>query len=366
MSMAYGVKFRATMVFGLPALSHSLENFRLVVFRTVAEKLSFTQAAEVLRLTQPAVTAQIKALEDDLSLRLFERTGGRIAITPAGEVLARYAKDVERLSEEALRQLSELTGEQRGRLRLGASTTIAQYVLPQLLVRFLRLHPRVEVSVSSLNTQEVVAGLLEHRTVLGLIEGPPGTSDLKTEDFLEDEIVVVVAAGHPWVKRRQKATLADLASQPLVMREPGSGTRRVVEDALRKIGLAPRDLRVALELDSTEGIKSAVEAGLGVGLVSRWALRNKGPEGVAVVPIEGLQISRMLQFVYPHGPELEGVAGAFLRLAREFRDQRAKPRSQPAEKKSRHHKPGDAKMDSFVFPKPYQAGRPPRSPARPA
>jgi DNA-binding transcriptional LysR family regulator len=100
----------------------------------------------------------------------------------------------------------------------------------------------------------------------------------------------------------------------------------VVEDALRKIGLAPRDLRVALELDSTEGIKSAVEAGLGVGLVSRWALRNKGPEGVKVVPIEGLQISRMLQFVYPHGPELEGVAGAFLRLAREFRDQRVGPR----------------------------------------
>src|SRR5215472_9734731 len=240
-------------------MSHSLESFRVVVFRTVAEKLNFTQAAEVLRLTQPAVTSQIKALEDDLGVRLFERTSGRIAITPAGEVLLHYAREVARLSEDALVHISAMSGEQRGKLRLGASTTIAQYVLPQLLVHFLQIHPRVEVSVTSLNTQEVVAGLLEHRTVLGLIEGPPGTSDLKTEDFLEDEIVVIAAAGHPWVQQRQKPSLADLAAQPLVMREPGSGTRRVVEDALRKVGLSPRDLHVALELDSTEGIKSAVE-----------------------------------------------------------------------------------------------------------
>ena len=303
-------------------MTHSLENFRLVVFRTVVEKLSFTQAAEVLRLTQPAVTSNIKALEDDLGVRLFERTGGRITVTAAGEVLARHAKEVERLANDALLRISAMSGEQRGKMRLGASTTIAQYVLPQLLVRFLREHPRVEVSVSSQNTQEVVAGLLEHRTILGLIEGPPGTSDLKTEDFLEDEIVVIAAADHPWIRKRQQPGLADLGMQPLVMREPGSGTRRVVEDALRKVGLAPRDLHVALELDSTEGIKSAVEAGLGVGLVSRWALRNKGPEGVKVVPVEGLSIVRMLQFVYPHGPELDGVAGAFLKLAREFRDRR--------------------------------------------
>ena len=303
-------------------MTHSLENFRLVVFRTVVEKLSFTQAAEVLRLTQPAVTSNIKALEDDLGVRLFERTGGRITVTAAGEVLARHSKEVERLSNDALLRISAMSGEQRGKMRLGASTTIAQYVLPQLLVRFLREHPRVEVSVSSQNTQEVVAGLLEHRTILGLIEGPPGTSDLKTEDFLEDEIVVIAAADHPWIRKRQQPGLADLGMQPLVMREPGSGTRRVVEDALRKVGLAPRDLHVALELDSTEGIKSAVEAGLGVGLVSRWALRNKGPEGVKVVPVEGLSIVRMLQFVYPHGPELDGVAGAFLKLAREFRDRR--------------------------------------------
>jgi DNA-binding transcriptional LysR family regulator len=305
-------------------MSHSLESFRLVVFRTVAEKLNFTQAAEVLRLTQPAVTSQIKALEDDLGVRLFERTSGRIAITPAGEMLFHYAREVARLSEDVLVHISAMSGEQRGKLRLGASTTIAQYVLPQLLVHFLQIHPRVEVSVTSLNTQEVVAGLLEHRTVLGLIEGPPGTSDLKTEDFLEDEIVVIAAAGHPWVQQRQKPSLADLAAQPLVMREPGSGTRRVVEDALRKVGLAPRDVHVALELDSTEGIKSAVEAGLGVGLVSRWALRNKGPESVRVVPVAGLSIVRMLQFVYLHGPGPEGVAGEFLRMARDFRDQRGR------------------------------------------
>ena len=144
---------------------------------------------------------------------------------------------------------------------------------------------------------------------IGLIEGPPGTSEVRLEPFVQDEIVVVVAAEHPFAARVGAArlgsglTLAELAAEPLLLRESGSGTRRVVEDALRKAGVALRGLRVVMELDSTEAIKSGVEAGLGVGFVSRWALRH----------------------ICPHGPEPEGPAGAFLRFARQFREEYSAP-----------------------------------------
>jgi DNA-binding transcriptional LysR family regulator len=297
----------------------ALKSFRLVVFQAVAEHLSFTHAAEVLHLSQPAVTSHIKSLEDDLGIRLFDRSTAKVTVTSSGEILYRYTQELHRLSQQVLREIGQLNGEERGTLVIGASTTIAQYVLPQLLVTFLRLHPRVQVSVSSANTREIVADVFERRAMLGLIEGPPGTSELKTEDFLEDEIVVIVPAGHPWVGWTEPPTARDLAAEALVLREPGSGTRRVVEDALRRAGLSLRDLRVVMEFDSTEAIKSAVEAALGVGFVSKCALRKDHQGTSRVIQIEGLRIGRQFQFIYPHGPEPKGVAGAFLGLARQLR-----------------------------------------------
>jgi DNA-binding transcriptional LysR family regulator len=295
-----------------------LHSFRLVVFEAVAERLSFTQAAEILHVSQPAITSHIKALEDDLTVRLFERRNGKVTITPAGKLLQTYTKELHSLSEGVLRKIGSLQGEERGRLAIGASTTIAQYVLPKLVAEFLRVHPGVQVAVTSGNTQEIVTEVLERQKVLGLIEGPPGTADLRIEDFLEDEIAIIVAGGHPWTESAAGPTLRDLASEPLVLREAGSGTRRVVEDSLKKAGLTLRDLHVVMELDSTEAIKSGVEAGLGIGFVSRWALRNERMDGIKVIRIDGLRIGRRFQFVYPHGPEPDGLAAAFLSLARHF------------------------------------------------
>lgn len=300
-------------------MNSALKSFRLVVFEAVAEYLSFTNAAEVLHLSQPAVTAHIKSLEDDLGIRLFDRSTARVKVTSSGEILYRYTQELHRLSQQVLRDIGQLNGEERGALSIGASTTIAQYVLPQLLVDFLRLHPRVQVSVNSANTREVVTDVFERRATLGLIEGPPGTSELKTEDFLEDEIVVIVPAGHRWIRWLEAPSVKDLAAEPLVLREPGSGTRRVVEDALRRAGLSLRDLNIVMEFDTTEAIKSGVEAGLGVGFVSKYALRKDHQGTSRVIQIDGLSIGRQFKFIYPHGPEPDGVAGAFLGLARQLR-----------------------------------------------
>lgn len=305
-----------------------IESFRLTVFRVVAARLSFTQAAELLHVSQPAVTSHIKTLEQELGVRLFERAAGAVRLTLAGERLFAYAVEVNRLAQQTLHDIGSLNGEQRGRLRLGASTTIAQYLLPRLLGEFVQLHPRVDLSVVSANTAQIVARLVAGESDLGLIEGPPGTASVKVDKFVDDEIAVIVAASHPFAALPPPGTsLADLAEEPLLMREPGSGTRRVVENALRDAGIATRDLHVVMELDSTEAIKSGVEAGLGVGFVSRWALREPQTRAVRTIPVAGLTINRSFQFVYPQGPDPDGPAAAFLVVARQFRGQFRTPDS---------------------------------------
>lgn len=302
-----------------------MENFRLKVFRVVAEKLNFTQAAEVLYLTQPAVTLQIKALEETLGTRLFDRVGGHIALTPAGEVLLRYAREIEALTARAEYEVRRLSGEESGKLALGASTTIAQYLLPRLAGDFAAANPRIELSILGTNTEKIVAALVEERIALGLIEGPPGRTDVKVEDFIGDELFPIASLNHEWAApEAPPVKAAQLTSAPLILRERGSGTRHVVEQALKAAGLKLRNLRVVIELDSTEAIKSAVEAGLGIGFVSEWALIKERRLGtLKTFRVEGLSIRRQFQLLYARGPEPVGPAGAFLRFAREHRQRMA-------------------------------------------
>ncbi len=294
-----------------------MEDFRLKVFRSVAERLSFTHAAESLHLTQPAVTLQVKKLEQDLGVRLFDRTGGRVTLTEAGRVLLGYAQRIEVLYEAARREIGVLGGQQKGTLRLGASTTNAQYILPRLLAAFGSQNPGVQFSVISGNTEKVVSWLVEGRIELGMIEGRPSRTDLRVERFLEDEIVAIVPSDHEWAGiRAAPIEIGKLASSPLIFRERGSGTRQVVEWALGRAGVAVEGLRVVMELDSTEAIKTAVEARLGVGFVSRWAIQNS--TGLREVAVNGLRISREMEFIFPQGPDLAGLGGAFVRFVHDY------------------------------------------------
>ncbi len=287
-----------------------MENFRLKVFRTVAAHLNFSRAAEELLLTQPAVTLQIKALEDELGVPLFDRGGGRITLTPAGQALLPYAEKLKALSQEAFAAVADIAGKGAGSLALGASRTIGQYLLPNLVAGFLRDNPHVSFSTISGNTDTILDTLAEHKIHLALIEGPALRKDINVEPFMEDHLVVAVPACHEWAD--QEVDIEQLKQAPLLMREFGSGSRRVVERALLEAGFTKGDLKAYMELDSTEGLLSAVEAGLGVTFVSRWAVRNQLSLGtLKLVRVRGLKLSRMFSVASPAGPAPTGVVGAF-------------------------------------------------------
>ena len=292
-----------------------IESFRIHVFRTVARHLNFSRAAEELLLTQPAVTQQIKALEDELGVPLFDRGGGRIQLTAGGKALLPFAEKMKALSDEAVAAVTGTQGELGGRLAVGASQTIGQYLLPNLIAAFRKSYPKVRVTAESGNTDAMLEALVVGRIDLALIEGPEQRKDVHIEPFMEDHMVLVVPSGHEWAGSEIEAAM--LRGVPLLMREFGSGSRRVVEQALAKAGLKAKDLQVSMELDSTEGLLSAVEAGLGVAFVSRWAVRNQLALGtLKLAHVKGLKLARYFSLAYPAGPEPGGAVGAFRGLLR--------------------------------------------------
>ena len=285
-----------------------LENFRLKVFRSVAEHLNFRKAAEHLFVTQPAVTLQIKALENDLGTRLFDRSGHRVTLTPQGRTLLRYANKIAALSAEAEQELITDDGQPSGELSLGVSTTIAQYVLPRLIGAFLTEYPRVQLSVHSGNTEEVIDQLLADEVSVGLIEGPARKRGVKTEPFMRDELVLILPAN----SSSTNLSSQQLLSSSLLMREQGSGSRRVVHSALEKAGLKLKSFRRVMDLDSTEAIKSAVDAGLGIGFVSHWAIVKELELGILKVgQVRRLRITRDFSIVTRTGPNPHGTSEAF-------------------------------------------------------
>ncbi|MFY9674786.1 MAG: LysR substrate-binding domain-containing protein [Terriglobales bacterium] len=297
-----------------------MENFRLKVFRTVAKHLNFRKAAEALSLTQPAITLQIKALEQHLGVQLFDRSGAHISLTPAGTLLLKYAGEIEELETAAQAELSKLAGEHRGELRIGASLTIAQYILPHLLGAFQQHHPLVRPHVTTRNTEHVLEALVANEVSLGFIEGPALRRDVHAETFLEDEIVLMVPPAHEW-SERGFVEPEELQQERLIMRERGSGTRRVVEIALQKGGVKTKHLKLAMELDSTEGIITAVEAGMGIGFASLWSIGKAVELGsLRVVPIQGVRIKRPLRVVYSSGHEPQGITLLFLQFLRSRQD----------------------------------------------
>jgi LysR family transcriptional regulator, transcriptional activator of the cysJI operon len=285
-----------------------LENFSLTVFRSVAEKLSFRRAAEALFLTQPAVTLQIKALEKELGVRLFDRSSGRVTLTKQGAILLRHAQKIAAVVSEAERELSANEARLSGTFALGVSTTIAQYVLPKLLAVFLAEHSQLKPSVHSGNTEAIVPLVLDGRVSIGLIAGPARQRGVRAEPFMEDELVFITPPDFEF----DRVSPDQLRESSLLLREQGSGSRHVVETALKKAGMKIKSFKNVMELDSTEAIKSAVEAGLGVSFVSSWAInKERELQTLKVVEVEGIRVSRPYYVVSLIGPEPSGGAGAF-------------------------------------------------------
>ncbi|WP_210513957.1 LysR substrate-binding domain-containing protein [Hymenobacter terricola] len=295
-----------------------MSDFRLRVFQAVAQHLSFTKAAQRLFITQPAVTKHISELEKQYGQRLLERRGNRVALTEAGRLLLAHADAVAASHQQLEDHLHTLCDpdEAAGRLRLGASTTLAQYVLPGLLPAFQKRYPKVQLTLLNANSEHIAEALLRGELDLGFVEGRSKSRDLHYELLLTDELVAVrgaTAAGPP----AQPLPLAEALARPLVLRERGSGTLEVLEFALRTLKIKLSSLSVAFYFDNTEAIKAYLEAAPeALGFVSRRALtRELAGRLLEVVPVAGLHLARQFEAVWPQGQPLPRPAQRFLSFA---------------------------------------------------
>jgi len=271
---------------------------RLQVFHAVAKHLSFTKAAEALFMTQPAVTFQIKQLEEHFNTRLFERGHGRISLTPAGGVVLEYAERILALSAELDIRLKEMTGEVAGLLMIGASTTIAEFLLPRVLGEFKSKYPKVLPRLVVANSESVESRVAEHTLDIGFIEAPSHLASVATDVVCDDELQVICAPSHP-LGRLKSVNPKQLVQYPFISRESGSGTREVTDRYLHKAGVEPDSLSVVMELGSPEALKGLVATGLGFSIMSRVTVAGELALGRLVCVPLAPRLQRQLSVVYP-------------------------------------------------------------------
>jgi DNA-binding transcriptional LysR family regulator len=255
-----------------------MEDHKLKVFCTVAETKSFSKASEIIHLTQPAVSLQIQALEELYETKLFDRSSSMVSLTSAGEVLYRYAKEILALYAAAEKTIGELTGLVKGSISVGASSTIGNYLLPSVIADFRRTHPKIKIHLFVGNTKRVIELLNSGNIDFGIVEGDVARQKLVVEKILKDELVVIVPALHPWAKRKE-VSIYDVTKEPFILREEGSGTRQILEKYFNKHGISTHDMKASMMLGSTVAIKEAVESGMGISIVSRWAARKESKYG---------------------------------------------------------------------------------------
>ena len=230
-------------------------DFRLKVFYTVALRLNFTKAATELYISQPAVSKHIQELEENYKTKLFERNGSKIALTPAGEILLKHTKNIFEIYREIDFEMSSFSKERQGLLRLGASTTISQYIISPVLARFHQKQKDIKVNLLNGNTEQIENALINKEIEIGIVEGQSKNQSIKYIPFLKDELVLVCNTKNPFVKQNE-ISLDDLKNMKFVTRERGSGTLEVIEYALKQVDFKITDLQIEMQLGSTESIKS--------------------------------------------------------------------------------------------------------------
>ena len=270
---------------------------RLQVFQTVARLLSFTKAAEELHMTQPAVTFQVRQLEEQFNTRLFDRTHNRISLTEAGKRVHECAERIFELYAEMDNSVRELTGDISGVLILGASTTIAEYMLPALLGDFKAKYPDITIRLKVANTDGIVSQVENNAIDLGVVEAPVNNKNLVVEECRTDHMVLIVPPAHELAKE-DVVPIQRVADYPFICREEGSGTREVMIESMQDAGVSPADLNIAMELGSLEAIKGAVEAGMGVSILSNATIQKELKLGTLVAVQLDPPIDRPFSFVH--------------------------------------------------------------------
>jgi DNA-binding transcriptional LysR family regulator len=294
-----------------------MDTRQLAAFCAVVEKRSFSQAAERLGVTQPAVSLQVRALEERLGQRLIDRSGRRVEPTEAGLRVYRNAQRLLQLEQQLIEDVA--VGEEAelgGTLAIGASTGPGAHLVPLLLCEFQRTNPLVRIALSIFDTYAVIDKVAERELELGVVGALRRHRSLTFEPLVQDEIVLAVPPGHP--AAGGKLTLEQLREEELISMQEGAGVRQVIEQELRRAGLPARDLEPRLELGLQESVKSAVAAGYGVAFISRTAIDGELAAGtLAVARVQGLEPTRQIWVVRSRGRPPTRAAEAFLAFAAE-------------------------------------------------
>ncbi len=270
----------------------------LEVFCKIVELKSFSKAAEAVYLTQPTVSGHIKGLEEFVGLKLLDRLGREVVPTKAGELLYGYAKQVLALRNQAIQALEKYKGSLKGHLMIGGSNIPGEYVLPPLLARFKARYPEISITLRIADSREIARGVLEGTYELGAVGAKFDDGQLVYLKLWEDELVLALPAEHAWAAK-SAVHLAELSGQPMILREVGSGSRKVMEEALRSAGVDPGALTVVAELGSTEAIRQAVKSGAGLSVISLRAIREDLERGtLRTVTLEGARLTRDFYLIY--------------------------------------------------------------------
>ena len=290
---------------------------QLHIFYTVSEKGSFSAAAQALHMTQPAVTMQVQSLEEYFGTKLFNRSTKRIELSEAGRALMPFARRSIELIRETDMAMSKFTHMLQGRLQLGASLTIGEYVLPRMLGPFGQQYLNIAISMKVMNTAQILEEIANHQLNFGLIEAPVQHPDMHIEAVMKDELKLIVPANHP-LAEASVVSLEDVLKYPFIVREQGSGTRQVMEEQFARKNIDIQSVRAVMELGSTGAIKSAVEAGLGIAIISPSSVKHEVTLGlVKIVDIEDCSFERQFYSIYLKSALLPISAVTFLSFLQE-------------------------------------------------
>jgi DNA-binding transcriptional LysR family regulator len=294
-----------------------MEIRQLKVFCAVVEKGSFSQAAEMLSLTQPTVSFQIASLEKELGTKLLDRSGREVTVTKVGEVLYQYSSRILRLTEEVRQAITEVQGLLKGELIMAASTIPGEHILPAILPKFREEYPGIKIALMITDTRGVIRKVMENEVEIGAVGAKEKNEKLVFTKFATDKLVLIVVPHNRWLKQ-DIITLEELRGVPFISRESGSGTRVIMKRGLEDMGIGEEELNIVMELGSTTAVKKAVEYGAGVSFVSEKAVENEIKLGLLKkVPVRGLQLNRDFFLVYKRQKTISPLGSAFLQFIRE-------------------------------------------------
>src|SRR5256884_1174793 len=286
----------------------------LQVFLSVAKHLNFTRAGEEVHLSQPSVSVRMRQLERDLGSKLFEQLGKKVALTDAGQLLVPYATRIIGAISDARQAIDELKGLERGLLRIGASTTPGMYLIPRTVAHFKRQYPKIEVHLAVKDTRQIEEGVIKNEFDFGFVGGHLVGDEVDVLPWMTDHLVLVVPSSH-LLARKKSVKAADLRKEMFILREAGSATRAAVAHHLKKADL---EVETVMEMENPESVKKAVQSGLGIAFISKFAVETElKAKSLVALGVKGLDINRELKIVYRKDKHLGRAAQTFIEMAQQ-------------------------------------------------